>query len=61
MVWHRYQIKNTWQEPPAFRSASNESPGDYDFHAFCLEIMDVIWAWALAGGVALVLALLIIF
>lgn len=60
MAWHRFELKNTWQEPPSHKSASDEDLGDYDFHAFCLEIMDVIWAWAFAGGVLLLLALLIL-
>ena len=59
MVWHRFQIKRSWQEQPSHRPDGDDAQGEYDFHAFCLEIMDVIWAWAFAGGVVLVLLFLL--
>lgn len=59
MAWHRFRIKSSWQQPPSGETASGSGESDYDFHAFCLEIMDVIWAWAFAGGVVLVLLFLL--
>lgn len=59
MARHRFRIKSSWQQPSTGETVSGGNESDYDFHAFCLEIMDVIWAWALAGGVVLVLMFLL--
>ena len=59
MAWHRFRIKSSWQQPPTEKPDPADGRGDYDFHAFCLEIMDVIWAWAFAGAVLLVLLFLL--
>lgn len=59
MVWHRFRLKQSWQEPPAHKTTADEAPGEYDFHAFCLELIDVLWAWAFAGCVLLVLLVLL--
>lgn len=58
MVWHRFEVKNPWQRPAKEPPVSGDRRDDYDFHAFVLEIMDVIWAWVIAG--AAVLALLFV-
>ena len=36
-----------------------EGRSDYDFHAFRLNTMDVVWAWALVAGVLLLPALIL--
>ncbi len=59
MVWHRFETKSSWQQRSSQEIDSRGGASDYDFHAFCLEIIDVIWAWVLAGGVILVLLFLL--
>ena len=59
MIWHRYEIKPDWQTPRGREPEMESAPGDYDFHAFSLELMDVLWAWAFAGCVLLVLLVLL--
>lgn len=58
MTGHRFELKKTWQDTPSHKCAPDEAQGDYDFHAFCLEVIDVLSAWAFAGGVLLLLVLL---
>lgn len=58
MVWHRFETDSNWQQPSSHKLEGQEDKGEYDFHAFCLEFMDVIWAWVLAGGVIVALLLL---
>ena len=59
MAWHRFRIKRSWQQPPSQKPDPADARGDYDFHAFCLEIMDVVLAWAFAAGAVLMLLFLI--
>ncbi len=58
MARHRFRLNSSWEQPPSRKPDSSETQSDYDFHAFCLEIVDVIWAWAIAGCVALMLLLI---
>ncbi len=57
MIALPFAINHTWIQAPHRKARSGEE-GGYDFHAFCLEVMDVIWAWALAAGVVLLLMFL---
>ena len=59
MGWYRFETKSGWEKRSSQELDSRGGESDYDFHSFCLEVMDVIWAWALAGGVVLVLLLLL--
>ena len=55
MIKYRFRVSHGW---PGSRSneALGGNPGGYDFHAYCLDSRDVIWAWALVVGVLLLLA-----
>ncbi|HSS65663.1 MAG TPA: hypothetical protein VLS27_14625 [Gammaproteobacteria bacterium] len=54
MIAYKFGIKSTWTDSPSQR-ADDSDRGGYDFHAFCLEVMDVIWAWAVVAGAVLLL------
>lgn len=44
---------------PECSEEREEGHSDYDFHAFRLTTMDVVWAWALVAGVLLLPALIL--
>ena len=58
MIAYRFGRTRIWRNAPSHKTAGDDR-GGYDFRAFCLEVMDVIWGWAVVGGVLLLLSFIL--